>query len=113
MSVTCKFSKRKMFIPGKVTWSAEEWGNALVDGLLAADWGIPCRIILDRDRKFLSAVWKTIFSRLNMKLLFSLSYHPQTDGQSERTNQSAEICLRYLIGALDDPKQWPVILPFL
>lgn len=54
MTVTCKFSKRTTFVPGKTTYTAEDWGLLLLDALLTGDWGIPVVIISDRDRKCLS-----------------------------------------------------------
>lgn len=47
---------------------------------------------------------------LRVGLMFSTSYHPQTNGASERTNQRAEIALRYFIAALKDPTEWPSVL---
>lgn len=41
--------------------------------------------------------WKSIFNSLGIDMLTATAYHPQTDGQSERTNQTAEIALRYHI----------------
>jgi hypothetical protein len=113
LTITCKFSKRKGLVPGKQTWTAKEWAAAFLRALLVGDWGIPCVIISDRDRKFVSDIWKAIFDTLKTDLLYSASYHPQTDGQSERTNQSVEIALRYLIAGLDTPTQWPNAIPFL
>jgi len=113
MSVTCKFSKRILLVPGRNTLSAPEWGHALLDRLDLADWGLPKAIISDRDRKFLSDMWTAMFQRLGAKLLYSTAYHPQTDGQSERTNQSVEIALRFLISTLKQPQLWPETLPSL
>jgi hypothetical protein len=81
--------------------------------LLDLDWGIPKVIISDRDAKFLSEVWKGIFNELGIKLLFSIAYYLQTDGQSESTNQIIEIVLRYFFFYLEDEKDWPKCLPFL
>lgn len=58
-------------------------------------------------------MWRAIFKQLNVEILFSTAYHPQTDGQSERSNQTAEIALRYYIAALDDDRQWPTVLPYM
>ena len=107
MSVTCKFSKRVTFIPGKGTFKAMQWAVALLERLELGDWGIPKVILSDRDPKFLSELWSTLFESLKVKLLYSTAYHPQTDGQSERTNQTAEIMLRFFITGLEHPRQWP------
>lgn len=112
MSVTCKFSKRMTLIPGKTTWKAKDWAETLLTRLDIMDWGLPKQIISDRDRKFLSEFWKTLFSSLGVRLLYSTAYHPQTDGLSERTNQSAEIALRYHLATMD-PTKWPEVLPVI
>src|SRR5204863_2485466 len=49
------------------------------------------------DPKFLSEFWKTLFRCVGTKILASTAYHPQTDGQSEQTNQTVQIALRYYI----------------
>ena len=113
LTVTDKFSKRVTFIPGKATMTAANWARELLGRLSIADWGVPKAIISDRDRKFMSSLWKTMFDKLGTKLLYSTSYHPQTDGQSERTNQTAEIGLRYYCATLDDVRDWPYVLPQL
>lgn len=107
MSVTCKFSKRVSLIPGKNTWSAGEWSSALLERLEIADWGLPKVIISDRDKKFLSQLWEGLFCKLGVKLLYFTAYHPQTDGQSERTNQTVEIAFRFLLATLENPADWP------
>ena len=111
MSATDKFTKRVTFVAGKTTWSAKEWAVALLDRLDIADWGLPKVMISDRDRKFLSEFWKAIFDTLGVSLLYSTAYHPQTDGTSERTNQTAEIALRFYVHGLDKPSKWPEVLP--
>lgn len=75
------------------------------------DWGLPLELIIDKDPKFLSKFWKALFTKLGVKLLYSIAYHPQTDGSSKRTNQIVEIALRFFIHALEDPAKWPEILP--
>ena len=50
-----------------------------------------------RDVKFLSYFWKTLCAKLGIKLLFSMAYHPQTDGQTEVTNCTLSALLRVLI----------------
>ena len=109
-SVTDKFSKRVTIVSGKSTWSAMEWAEALLHRLDIADWGLPKVIISDCDRKFLSDLWRALFTKLGVSLLYSSAYHPQTDGQSERTNQTVEIALHFLLATLDDPSNWPSLV---
>ena len=54
MSVTCKFSKAIGLIPGKSTWTAQQWADRLIERLWITNWGPPKQIISDRDRKFVS-----------------------------------------------------------
>lgn len=112
LTVTDKFSRRVMLIYGKSTYTAAEWAHLLLDRLFTADWGLPEGIISDRDSKFLSEFWQTIFKRLGTTMLTSTAYHPQTDGSSERTNQTVEIALRYLITMFPDT-DWIDFLPSL
>lgn len=58
--------------------------------------------ISDRDSKFMSELWQIIFQRLRTAILTSTAYHPQTDGQSKRTNQTVEIALRYFVTSNSD-----------
>src|SRR5438045_4273268 len=110
MSVTCIFSKRVTLIPGKKTWSVKQWAEALLERLWLADWGLPKIILSDQDKKFLSDFWSTLFKRLGVQLLYATAYHPQTDGQSERTNQTVESTLWYFLATLKNPAEWPQCL---
>jgi transposase InsO family protein len=56
--------------------------------------GIPKRIISDRDMQFTSQFFKELCAQLEIKQNMSSAYHPQTDGQSEQTNQTVETILR-------------------
>jgi hypothetical protein len=48
---------------------------------------MPKEIISDRDKKFTSNFWKSLFVSFETKLLFSTAYHPQANGKIERVNQ--------------------------
>ncbi|GJV78662.1 reverse transcriptase domain-containing protein [Tanacetum coccineum] len=56
--------------------------------------GVPVSIISDRDGKFTSHFWKSLNKALGTRLDMSTAYHPETDGQSERTIQTLEDMLR-------------------
>jgi len=60
--------------------------------------GVPSSIVSDRDPRFTSRFWQTLQDSLGTRLRMSSAYHPQTDGQSERTIQSLEDLLRTCIG---------------
>ena len=83
----------------------------MLDRLNTADWGLPKTIISDRDRKFLSELWRAIFSKLGVLLLYSTAYHAQTDEQTEIFNQIAEIALRFYLATMKNPANWPDVLP--
>ena len=59
--------------------------------------GIPKVIISDKDLKFTGEFWKSLFKGLNTTLKFSTSFHPQTDGQTERVNKVLEDLLKMYI----------------
>jgi transposase InsO family protein len=56
--------------------------------------GVPSRIVSDRGTQFTSRFWKSLHKAMGTKLDFSLAYHLQTDGQTERVNQIMEDMLR-------------------
>jgi hypothetical protein len=110
--MTDHFTKRVILGAGKSTWSAQEWGRKWIDLLIQNEWSIPRMLITDRDPLWLSSFFKAVFDKLNTKLLTSTAYHPQTDGQSERTNQTVEIALRFYATTHPD-NDWTDALPML
>jgi len=56
--------------------------------------GVPISIISDRDNRFTSRFWQSLQKALGTRLDLSTFYHPQKDGQMERTIQTLEDMLR-------------------
>ncbi|GJW33629.1 putative reverse transcriptase domain-containing protein [Tanacetum coccineum] len=73
--------------------------------------GIPLSIICDRNPRFASNFWRSLQNALGTSLNMSTVYHPQTDGQSERTIQTLEDMLRAC--AIDFGKGWVNHLPLV
>jgi hypothetical protein len=70
-------------------------------------YGIPKRVISDRDTRFTARFTRELCRILDIKQNISTAYHPQTDGQSERSNQWVEQFLRiYANGTQDDWSDW-------
>ncbi|GJZ67256.1 putative reverse transcriptase domain-containing protein [Tanacetum coccineum] len=73
--------------------------------------GIPVSIICDRDPRFTSNFWRSLQKALGTNLDMSIAYHPQTDGQSERTIQTLEDMLRACV--IDFGNGWVKHLPLV
>jgi hypothetical protein len=86
MFITCKFSKRIFIIFEKSNWKARDWDLALLTRLKMMNWDLSKAIISNRDSNFLTELWKIIFDKLDVKLLYSIAYHSQSNEQFERTN---------------------------
>jgi len=62
--------------------------------------GVPSKIISDRDTRFTSIFWRSLWQQLGTKLLMSTAFHPQTDGQTERANRTLEEGLRAYVSRM-------------
>jgi hypothetical protein len=72
--------------------------------------GVSKKIVPDRGSQFTSRFWEIFHENMDTKLNFSLAYHRQTDGQTERTNQVLEVMLGAC--ALQHGSSWDKSLPY-
>ena len=78
---------------------------------VVARHGVPISIVSDRDVRFTSRFWRKFHEEMGTRLNLSTAYHPQTDGQSERTIQTLEDMLRACI--IDFGGTWDLHLPLV
>jgi len=71
--------------------------------------GIPTDIVSDRDSRFTSAAWQELLKMLEIQPRMSTAFHPQTDGQTERSNKTIEAYLRAFVS--QEQNDWVRLLP--
>ena len=95
MTATCHdCSKAAIMIPCQESITAEGVAGLYLKNIYPR-FGIPKKIISDRDTRFTSKFAKGLCEALQIHQNISTAYHPRTDGQSERTNQWLEQYLRF------------------
>ncbi|GJW77868.1 reverse transcriptase domain-containing protein [Tanacetum coccineum] len=88
-----RLTKSAHFIPTRETDSMETITRLYIKEIVS--WhGVPKSIISNRDSHFTSRFWQSLQSALGSQLDMSTAYHPETDGQSERTIQTLKDMLR-------------------
>ena len=105
-----RLTKTAHFIPILMTYSMDRLAELYVQHIVRLH-GVPKSIVSDRDTRFTSKFWKSLQDALGTRLKFSSVFHPQTDGQSERTIQILEDMLRAC--AIDFPGSWEKYLPLV
>ncbi|KAK9057437.1 hypothetical protein SSX86_022272 [Deinandra increscens subsp. villosa] len=105
-----RLTKSAHFLPISESYSSEGMANVYVEEIVSRH-GVPVSIVSDRDTRFTSKFWREFQECMGTRLLFSTAYHPQTDGQSERTIQTLEDMLRACV--LDFGGSWDAHLPLV
>ncbi|KAJ9539079.1 hypothetical protein OSB04_031812 [Centaurea solstitialis] len=84
-----RLTKYAHFLPIRESFSIDRLAQLYVDEIVMRH-GVPISIISDRDNRFTSRFWQSLQATLGTSVDLSTAYHPQTDGQTERTIQTLE-----------------------
>jgi hypothetical protein len=106
--VVDRLTKYAHFLALSHPYSVQKVAAIFIDNILKLH-GPPQIIVSDRDRIFTSKLWNEIFNSFKVSLHFSIAYHPESDGQTERVNQCLEQYLRCM--AFAEPNKWADWLP--
>jgi transposase InsO family protein len=104
-----RLTKVVHFIPVKTTYSGAMLAKLYMSRIVCLH-GVPKNIMSDRGSQFTSNFWEKLHESMDIKLHFSSAYHPQTNRQTERTNQILEDMLRACV--LKYGKGWDKSLPY-
>ncbi|GJU61519.1 reverse transcriptase domain-containing protein [Tanacetum coccineum] len=105
-----RLTKSVYFLPMREDYKMERLARLYLNEIVARH-GVPISIISDRDSQSTSRFWQSMQEALGTRLDMSTAYHPQTDGQSERTIQTLEDMLRACV--VDFRGSWDVHLPLV
>lgn len=103
-------TKGVILLPCKKTVTADGIAKLLLDNLYKR-FGLPDKIISDRDPRFAARAFLELLKLLGIKSALSTAYHPQSDGTTERFNQEIEAYLS--IFCISHPDTWTDALPTL
>ncbi|GKB93376.1 putative reverse transcriptase domain-containing protein [Tanacetum coccineum] len=105
-----RLTKSAHFLPMREDYKMDRLARLYLNEIVARH-GVPISIISDHDSRFTSRFWQSMQEALGTRLDMSTAYHPQTDGQSERTIQTLKDMLRVCV--LDFGGSWDVHLPLV
>ncbi|KAI3811030.1 hypothetical protein L1987_20745 [Smallanthus sonchifolius] len=105
-----RLTKSAHFLPIREDYRVEKLARIYIDEIVSRH-GVPLNIISNRDARFTSRFWQSLQTALGTRLDLSPAYHPQTDGQTERTIQTLEDILRACV--IDFGGNWDSHLPLI
>jgi hypothetical protein len=103
-----RLSKQGIFVPTYDTITSAQLATLFVLHVFSKH-GVPSHVTSDRGSEFVSHFFRSLGKALDMKLHFTSGYHPEGDGQTERTNQTLEQYLRAYCNYQQD--NWSELLP--
>jgi hypothetical protein len=91
--LVCRLTKMAHYIPARGDWDGVDLAQAWIREVIRLH-GVPVRVISDRGPLMNAKHWDTFNHYLNSRRVLTSAFHPQTDGQTERQNQTLETYLR-------------------
>ena len=104
-----RLTKSAHFLAVRMTFTLEEFCRLYIRDIVRLH-GVPVSIVSDRDPRFTAQFWKSFQKAMGTQLSMSTTFHPQTDGQLERTIQILEDMLRACV--LDLKGSWESTCPW-
>ena len=105
-----RLTKSTHFLGVQMTFTLEEFCRLYIREILRLH-GVPVSIVLDRDPRFTTHFWESFQRTMGTQLMMSTAFHPQMDGQSEKTIQNLEDALHACV--LDFKGSWKKHLPLV
>ena len=105
-----RLTKSAQFLPVRLDYSMDRLAELYVSEIVRLH-GILLTIVSDHDPRFTLRFWKELQLTFGTRLNFSIAFHLQTDGQSERVIHVLEVMLRGCV--LDFPKSWDKYIPLM
>ena len=105
-----RLTKSAHFLAVRMTFALEIFCRLYIREIVRLH-GVPVSIVSDRDPRFTAHFWKSFQKAMGTRLTMSTTFHPQTDGQPERTIQVLEDMLRACV--LDHKGSWEEHLPLV
>lgn len=102
-----RYSKYATFIPAPKECSVEHVTHLFFKHVIKY-WSLLRYTVSDRDTHFTRRFWTELLKLMGSELNFSTSFHPQSNGQTERVNALLELCLRHFVSA--NQRDWAKLL---
>lgn len=109
-TITCRLNSDFRLIPTRTDITAEDFARLFFDHWYCEN-GLPLDIFSDRDKLFVSKFWRALAKLTKVELKMSTSYHPETDGASERTNKTIIQAIRFHVER--NQRGWSRALPLV
>lgn len=107
-TMTCRLNSEFKIVPVRSNITAGEFAVVFFDTWYC-EHGLPLEIVSDRDKLFVSKLWRALLKLTGIRMKMSSSFHPETDGASERTNKTVNQAVRYHVER--NQKGWVRALP--